>query len=66
MPLFGELDFLHPFCGEVLGWYRVRVEILVLVSQTTRYQFSEHHNIYTVVCQIEFILPYSGFVALLA
>jgi len=64
MPLFGQLNFLDPFCGEVLGWCRFPLEILVLVSQTTRYQFSEHHNFYTF-CLIEFILPYSGFVALL-
>jgi len=53
MPLFGLLNFLHHFCCEVLGWYRVPVEVLVLVSQTTRYQFSEQHNfILSVVCLI--------------
>jgi len=49
-PLFGESNFLHPFCGEVLGRYWVPVEMLVLVNQTTRYQFSEH-NFYTV-CRV--------------
>jgi len=47
MPLFGELSFLHPFFCEVLGWYRVPVEVLVLVSPTTGHQFSEHHNFCT-------------------
>ena len=51
MPLFGELNFLLPFCGAVLGWYRVPVAMLVLVIQTTRYPFSEHHNFYTV-CRV--------------
>jgi len=58
MPFFGELKFLHPFCGEILGWYRVPVEVRVLVSITTRYKFSEHHNFYTV-CHLSNIVYFA-------
>jgi hypothetical protein len=57
--IFGEFNFLHPFCGEILGWYQVPVEMLALVSQTTRYQFSEHHNFYTVCCRLSNIVYFA-------